>query len=154
MPRRTYSQYCGLARALDLVGERWTLLIVRDLAIAPRRFSDLLSGLPGIGTSLLSERLRSLETDGILERAVAPASPPQARPRRVASPRTPATRRRENGPCDSLGSRLVLLWPGSRPVVAEPIGCRADGNGPLWARGRQQLGGLEALHEESRSRRW
>ena len=72
MTRRTYSQYCGLARALDLVGERWTLLIVRDLAVAPRRFTDLLAGLPGVGTSLLSERLRTLEDDGIVRRAVAP----------------------------------------------------------------------------------
>ena len=53
MGRRSYSQYCGLARALDLVGERWTLLIVRDLAVAPRRFTDLLGGLPGMGTSSL-----------------------------------------------------------------------------------------------------
>jgi DNA-binding HxlR family transcriptional regulator len=69
--RRTYSQYCGLARALDLVGERWTLLIVRDLAVAPRRFTDMLAGLPGVGTSLLSERLRALEEDGIIRRSVA-----------------------------------------------------------------------------------
>jgi DNA-binding HxlR family transcriptional regulator/putative sterol carrier protein len=60
-----------LARALDLVGERWTLLIVRDLAVAPRRFTDLLGGLPGMGTSLLSERLRTLEDDGVIRRTVA-----------------------------------------------------------------------------------
>lgn len=71
MSRRTYGQYCGLARALDLVGERWTLLIVRDLAVQPRRFSDLLAGLSGIGTSMLSERLRSLEDEGLVRRAVA-----------------------------------------------------------------------------------
>ena len=76
MSRRSYAQYCGLARALDLVGERWTLLVVRDLALAPRRFTDLLAGLPGVGTSLLSERLRHLEDAGIVRRAVArrPAS--------------------------------------------------------------------------------
>lgn len=68
--RRSYSQYCGLARALDLVGERWMLLIVRDLAIRPRRFGEILDGLPGLGTSLLSERLKSLEDDGIVERAI------------------------------------------------------------------------------------
>jgi DNA-binding HxlR family transcriptional regulator/putative sterol carrier protein len=66
--RRSYDQYCGLARALDLVGERWTLLIVRDLAIAPRRFTDLMDGLPGLGTSLLSQRLRHLEDAGIVGR--------------------------------------------------------------------------------------
>src|SRR5207249_5492567 len=69
--RRTYGQYCGLARALDLVGERWTLLIVRDLALGPKRFTDVLAGLPGIGTSLLSERLRHLEELGVARRAVA-----------------------------------------------------------------------------------
>ena len=60
MTRRSYSQYCGLAQALDLVGERWMLLIVRDLAIRPRRFGEILDGLPGLGTSLLSERLKNL----------------------------------------------------------------------------------------------
>jgi len=70
MTRRSYSQYCGLARALDLVGERWMLLIVRDLAIRPRRFGEILDGLPGLGTSLLSERLKNLEDDEIIERAI------------------------------------------------------------------------------------
>jgi len=69
--RRTYGQYCGLARALDLVGERWTLLIVRDLAVSSRRFTDLLEGLPGMGTSLLSERLRHLEEHGAVRRRAA-----------------------------------------------------------------------------------
>jgi DNA-binding HxlR family transcriptional regulator/putative sterol carrier protein len=69
---RTYAQYCGLARALDLVGERWTLLLVRDLALAPKRFGDMLAGLPGLGTSLLAERLRHLEALGLVERAVPP----------------------------------------------------------------------------------
>ena len=70
MGRRTYRQYCGLANALDLIGERWTLLLVRDLAIQPRRFTDLLDGLPGMGPSLLSERLRHLEDEGIVRRAI------------------------------------------------------------------------------------
>jgi DNA-binding HxlR family transcriptional regulator/putative sterol carrier protein len=71
MSRRTYGQYCGLANALDLIGERWTLLLVRDLALGPKRFTDLLAGLPGMGTSLLSERLRHLEDEGIARRAIA-----------------------------------------------------------------------------------
>ncbi|MDF0531104.1 helix-turn-helix domain-containing protein [Tsukamurella sp. 8F] len=70
MTRRSYRQYCGLAHALDLVGERWTLLIVRDVAVRPRRFGELLDGLPGLGTSLLSNRLKQLEHDDIIERAV------------------------------------------------------------------------------------
>lgn len=70
MGRRTYGQYCGLANALDLIGERWTLLLVRDLAMERRRFTDLLAGLPGMGPSLLSERLRHLEDEGIVRRAI------------------------------------------------------------------------------------
>ena len=64
MSRRTYQQYCGLAAALDVVGQRWTLLIVRDLAPGPRRFTDLFEGLPGISTDLLADRLRALEAAG------------------------------------------------------------------------------------------
>ena len=64
MAKRSYAQYCGLAAALDVIGERWALLIVRDLAPGPRRFTDLFDGLPGISTDLLTDRLRSLETAG------------------------------------------------------------------------------------------
>jgi DNA-binding HxlR family transcriptional regulator len=67
--RRTYQQYCAVARALDVVGERWTLLILRDLVhLGPRRFSDLMRALPGIGKSLLAARLRRLEQTGIVQR--------------------------------------------------------------------------------------
>jgi DNA-binding HxlR family transcriptional regulator len=62
--KRTYRQYCGLAAALDVVGQRWALLIVRDLVPGPRRFTDLFAGLPGISTDLLADRLRSLEAAG------------------------------------------------------------------------------------------
>jgi DNA-binding HxlR family transcriptional regulator len=68
--RRAYKHYCALARALDLVGERWTLLVVRDLLLGPKRFRDLLEGLPGIGTNLLTTRLRELEAAGLVERRV------------------------------------------------------------------------------------
>ncbi|GAA1193538.1 winged helix-turn-helix transcriptional regulator [Pseudonocardia alaniniphila] len=73
MKRREFGQYCGLARALELVGERWALLIVRDLTVRPRRYTDLLDGLPGIPTNVLSTRLKELEQAGIVERQVAPA---------------------------------------------------------------------------------
>lgn len=73
MKRREFGQYCGLARALELVGERWALLIVRDLSVRPRRYTDLLEGLPGIPTNVLSTRLKELEQAGIVERRVAPA---------------------------------------------------------------------------------
>jgi DNA-binding HxlR family transcriptional regulator len=66
--KRSYSQYCGLAAALDVIGERWALLIVRDLVPGPRRFTDLFEGLPGISTDLLTDRLRSLETAGAVRR--------------------------------------------------------------------------------------
>lgn len=76
MPRRSYRQYCTLAEALDVVGERWTLLIVRDLLLGPKRFSDLLEGLPGIGRNLLASRLRHLEAEGLVQRRILP--PPGA----------------------------------------------------------------------------
>jgi DNA-binding HxlR family transcriptional regulator len=72
MSSRSYNQYCGLAYALDIVGERWTLLIIRELIPGPRRFTDLLDGLPGISTNLLSERLKNLEQKGLLGRRVLP----------------------------------------------------------------------------------
>lgn len=67
MAKRSYQQYCGLAAALDVVGERWALLVVRDLVPGPRRFKDLFDGLPGIATDVLAERLRSLEAAGAVE---------------------------------------------------------------------------------------
>jgi DNA-binding HxlR family transcriptional regulator/putative sterol carrier protein len=73
---RTYSQYCGLAHALDLVGERWALLVVRELLLGPKRFTDLAGGLPGIGTNVLSTRLRELEREGLVTRRMLP--PPAA----------------------------------------------------------------------------
>jgi DNA-binding HxlR family transcriptional regulator len=72
MSDRTYNQYCGLAYALDRVGERWTILIIRELIAGPRRYKDLLDGLPGISTNLLAARLKSLEHDGLLQRRVLP----------------------------------------------------------------------------------
>ena len=73
MQKRSYDQWCAVARALDIVGERWTLLLVRDLLIGPKRYKDILSGLPGIGTNLLARRLRELEANGLIERSVLPA---------------------------------------------------------------------------------
>jgi DNA-binding HxlR family transcriptional regulator len=70
--KRSYGQYCTVARALDVVGERWTLLLVRELSTGPKRFKDLLEGLPGIGTNLLAARLKTLEGQGIVRRATLP----------------------------------------------------------------------------------
>jgi DNA-binding HxlR family transcriptional regulator len=63
-----YDQYCPMAHALSLVGERWSLLIVRDLIRGPKRYTDLAQGLPGIGTNILASRLKELEGAGIVEK--------------------------------------------------------------------------------------
>lgn len=72
MTTRAYGQFCGLARALDMVGERWSLLIIRDLLVGPRRYTDLKQGLPRIPTNILSARLKELEAAGIVERRLLP----------------------------------------------------------------------------------
>jgi DNA-binding HxlR family transcriptional regulator len=70
---KSYQQYCSVARALDVVGDRWVLLIVRELlALGPSRYSDLKRGLPGIASNLLAERLKVMEAEGLLERYDAP----------------------------------------------------------------------------------
>lgn len=66
--KRSYGQYCGFARALELVGERWALLIVRDLLVGPKRFSEIERGLPGIPTNILTARLNELEDSGLVRR--------------------------------------------------------------------------------------
>ena len=68
MVTRSYGQFCGLARALDTVGDRWSLLIVRELLPGPMRYSELVASLGGIATNLLADRLRSLESTGVIER--------------------------------------------------------------------------------------
>jgi DNA-binding HxlR family transcriptional regulator/putative sterol carrier protein len=73
VPGHRYQQYCALARALDVAGDRWTLLVVRELVPGPRRFTDLLEGLPGVSRNLLTERLRGLERDGVVARRELPA---------------------------------------------------------------------------------
>lgn len=70
MAQRSYGQYCGLARALDVVGARWSLLIVRELLVGPARYNELLNGLPGIATNLLASRLRELEEVGVVARTL------------------------------------------------------------------------------------
>ncbi|MBA2617567.1 MAG: helix-turn-helix transcriptional regulator, partial [Rubrobacter sp.] len=72
MGKRSYGQHCTVARALDVVGERWTLLLVRELLTGPKRFKDLLAGLTGIGTNLLAARLKALEEHGIVRRGTLP----------------------------------------------------------------------------------
>ncbi|NUU19456.1 helix-turn-helix transcriptional regulator [Cellulomonas humilata] len=69
MAAREYGQYCGLTQALELVGERWALLIVRDLLVGPRRYGELAAGLPRIPTNILAARLKELQAAGIIRRA-------------------------------------------------------------------------------------
>ena len=76
MARRSYGEYCALARALDLVGERWTLLVVRELILGPKRFTDIAEGLDGAARNLVSDRLRLLESEGVVRRRELP--PPAA----------------------------------------------------------------------------
>jgi DNA-binding HxlR family transcriptional regulator len=74
--KRTYGDSCGIARALDIVGERWALLVVRELMLGPKRFTDLRTGLPRVGPDMLAARLRELEEAGVVRRGALP--PPAA----------------------------------------------------------------------------
>ncbi len=69
---KDYGQFCGLSHALDLIGSRWTLMIVRELLVEPKRFTELENGLPGIPTNVLSTRLRDLEEHGLVVRRLLP----------------------------------------------------------------------------------
>lgn len=73
---KRYEQYCPMAHALDLVGDRWALLVVRELMHGPKRYTDLVGHLPGIGTNILAARLRDLEQNGVVTRRTLP--PPAA----------------------------------------------------------------------------
>jgi DNA-binding HxlR family transcriptional regulator len=65
---RSYGDPCGVARGLDVIGERWAMLVVRDLLLGPKRFNDLLAGLPGVSPNVLSQRLRELTEGGVVRR--------------------------------------------------------------------------------------
>lgn len=73
---KRYDQYCPIAHALNVVGERWTLLVVRELFYGPKRYTDLVDTLPGIGTNILASRLKELESNGLVEKRKLP--PPAA----------------------------------------------------------------------------
>jgi DNA-binding HxlR family transcriptional regulator len=94
--QRTYNQYCATARTLDLVGERWTLLLIRELLTGPKRFGDLQASLRGLGTGLLSARLKHLEREGLAHKITLPAPA-----------RTPAYALTEAG--EDLGPAVLAL---------------------------------------------
>lgn len=73
---KDYDQYCPIAHSLGMVGERWTLLVVRELHYGPKRYTDLVDNLPGIGTNILAARLKDLEANGLIEKRRLP--PPAA----------------------------------------------------------------------------
>lgn len=75
---KSYGQECPIACTLDMIGDRWSMLIIRDLRLGTSRFNDLLEGLPGLSTKTLSERLRSLEEHGLVERREYHERPPRA----------------------------------------------------------------------------
>lgn len=74
--KRTYGDACGIARALDTVGERWALMVVRELLLGPKRFTDIRTGLPHLSPDVLSQRLRELEAAGVIDKRKLP--PPAA----------------------------------------------------------------------------
>lgn len=78
MDQRSYNQYCATAHTLDIVGERWTLLLIRELLTGPKRFGDLQNSLRGLGTGLLSARLKHLEREGLAQKVILP--PPARTP--------------------------------------------------------------------------
>lgn len=110
---RSYRQYCALARGLDVVGDRWVLLVVRELLEGPRRYRELLDGLPGIATNLLAERLRSLEAAGVVSR--------QADGRYALTPWG-----------QGLRDVVYTLARWAAPLMAEPVG--DDAFRPQWLR--------------------
>src|SRR2546428_13402057 len=104
---RQYGQFCPLAKALDVVGDRWTLLIVRELSVRACRYTDLRDGLPGIATNLLADRLKSLEAAGIITA--------EAAPRPVA---TTLYRLPERGEALLPALQALVTW--GAPLLADP----------------------------------
>ena len=152
---RSYRDSCAIARALDVVGERWALLVVRELLFAPQRFSQLRHALPHISSNLLADRLRELESNGVIRRAPAPTDGPQAyeltdwgrklEPILLAlgdwgidtpQPQAPTAL--------SATSVLIFLQGAARPdPAAPPMTCRLELDGRVWtvrlASGRAQV---------------
>ncbi|MEW9554846.1 winged helix-turn-helix transcriptional regulator [Nonomuraea sp. NPDC050783] len=152
---RSYRDSCGIARALDLIGERWALLVVRELLLVPQRFSELRRALPHVSSNLLADRLRELERNGVIRRGPAQAESPQVyelteRGRRLEpillalgdwgldapEPPQPAAL--------SATSVLIFLRRAARPdPAAPPTTCRLELDGRVWtvhlASGRVQV---------------
>lgn len=107
MSRRQYRQFCPLAKSLDVLGERWTLLIVRELLTGPKRYTDLRDGLPGLATDLLATRLRELQQAGVIDR-------------REVLPPTPATVYELTARGHELKPVVAELARWGRPLLLDP----------------------------------
>ena len=152
---RSYRDSCGIARALDVVGERWALLVVRELVLAPQRFSELRHALPHVSSNLLADRLRELEHNGVVRRGLAPAEGQRVyelteRGRKLE----PVLEALGNWGIDapqpappaalSATSVLIFLRGAARPdPAAPPLSCRLELDGRVWtvrlASGRVQV---------------
>ncbi|MFC5001077.1 winged helix-turn-helix transcriptional regulator [Dactylosporangium cerinum] len=152
---RSYRDSCGIARALDVVGERWALLVVRELLLAPQRFSELRHALPHVSSNLLADRLRELEHNGVIRRGLAPGEGPRVyeltewgrtlEPILLAlgdwgvdAPQPPPPT------ALSATSVLIFLQHAARPdPAAPPTNCRLELDGRVWtvrlASGRVQV---------------
>ena len=119
---RSYNQGCPVAKSLEIVGDRWTLLIVRDLLPGPRRFADLLETLPGVSPAVLSGRLKRLEAHGIIARTAY-----SERPRRASYVLTPQGRELERV------TGALAVW-GARHTDAEVQLTHADCGHPVRVR--------------------
>jgi DNA-binding HxlR family transcriptional regulator len=115
---RTYPEYCAIARSLDLLGQRWTLLVVRDLMLGPQRYTDLQAGLPGIGTDILTARLRTLEAEGLVRRRELPPPAPAAVYELTEAGRRLSPLIRALG---EVGLRLLETPAPGEPVNAGPV---------------------------------
>ena len=133
--RKSYGQFCGLARSLDRIGDRWTLLIVRELLLGDRTFRDLQTALEGISPSLLTQRLTELAGDGLVERNAAPQ-----RSKGVEYSLTDAGRGLEPVIIELIrwGARWMLEGPGDDEVDPRwaPLALRALLEGRRSRRGR------------------
>jgi DNA-binding HxlR family transcriptional regulator len=130
MARRSYNQFCATARTLDLIGERWTLLLVRELLSGPKRFGDIHRSLPGLGTALLSARLQHLQEEGLVRSVTLPAPA-----------RSPAYELTEAGSELRPVVLAMARW-GMRWVIDEPGD--AEAFEPGWA-----VLGLEAIFDSA-----
>ncbi|MBD2892154.1 hypothetical protein amrb99_10640 [Actinomadura sp. RB99] len=142
---RSYRDSCGMARALDVVGERWALLVVRELLLVPQRFSELRHALPNASSNLLADRLRELEQHGVVHRRrLGATSGPQVYEltewgRRLEPVVLALSEWGIDAPSppepSSLSATSVLLFlrVGVRPdPAAPPIVCRLDLDGSIW----------------------